>query len=104
MAHTGMLMSVQANINGKSVKCVLDTGASHSVMSPKMAQSLGLENNGQMHLVRLADGSEVESAMTREFQTVVSNHAAIISFLLIPGSETLIGLDWFEATGATFGS
>ena len=94
-------MSVNAEINGKSVSCVLDTGASRSVMSPQQAQKLQFASNGEIQIVRLADGSEVESDMTVATQTIVSSHVANISFLLIKGSETLLGVDWFEATGAT---
>ena len=36
------LLYLEAQINGKIVSCLVDTGATHSFMSPKLARKLGL--------------------------------------------------------------
>ena len=36
------LLFLEAQINSKQVSCLVDTGATHSFMSPKLAKELGL--------------------------------------------------------------
>ena len=36
------LLYLEAQINGKNVSCLVDIGATHSFMSPKLARDLGL--------------------------------------------------------------
>ena len=52
------LLYLEAQINGKNVSCLVDTGAMHSFMSPKLARELGLptQRAGKSINVRFAKG------------------------------------------------
>ena len=56
------LLYLEAQINGKNVSCLVDTGATHSFMSPKLARELGLPTRraGKPINVRFAKGEPHE--------------------------------------------
>ena len=56
------LLYIKAQINGKNVSCLVDTGAMHSFMSPKLTRELGLPTRraGKPINVRFAKGEPHE--------------------------------------------
>ena len=57
------LLYLEAQINGRNVSCLVDTGATHSFMSPKLAKELGLPTGraGKPINVRFAKGEPHET-------------------------------------------
>ena len=71
---------LEAQINGKNVSCLVDTGATHSFMSPKLARELGLptQRAGKPINVRFAKGEPHE---TKEVALHVNLKSGALEFV-----------------------
>ena len=74
------LLYLEAQINGKNVSCLVDTGATHSFMSPKLAKELGLltQKAGKPINVRFAKGEPHE---TKELALHVTLKSGALEFV-----------------------
>ena len=87
------------------MRCGLDTGATHSIMSHKAAIKHNLVILKSDKLFKTADGV-VRSVIgkTKNLKVNVQGSHAFISFIVIEHNDhdVLLGLDWFNQTGAGF--
>ena len=87
------------------MKCGLDTGATHSIMSHKTALKFGIRVINSDKLFKTADGTiQKVGGNTLPLIVEVQGIEATIGFIVIDHSDhdILLGLDWFDQTGAGF--
>ena len=96
------LLYLKAQINGKNVSCLVDTGATHSFMSPKLARELGLPTRraGKPINVRFAKGEPHETKEVALHVNLKSGALEFVeSFTLCEMDEVdlILGDTFFEA-------
>ena len=96
------LLYLEAQINGKNVSCLVDTGATHSFMSPKLARELGLPTwrAGKPINVRFAKGEPHETKEVALHVNLKSGALEFVeSFTLCEMDEVdlILGNTFFEA-------
>ena len=96
------LLYLEAQINGKNVSCLIDTGAIHSFMSPKLARELGLPmwRAGKPINVRFANGEPHETKEVALHVNLKSGALEFVeSFTLCEMDEVdlILGDTFFEA-------
>ena len=96
------LLYLEAQINGKNVSCLVDTGATHSFMSPKLARELGLPTRraGKPINVRFAKGEPHETKEVALHVNLKSGALEFVeSFTLCEMDEVdlILGDTFFEA-------
>jgi predicted aspartyl protease len=100
------LLLTTATINGVDIEnCVLDTGASQSVISKQIISKINrsapnkIKETEQPTKVKIANGEVVNCFLTNNTQVIVGQKATHIEFVIMEqDSHTLLGLDWFRQT------
>jgi hypothetical protein len=98
------LMVVPGTLGGSDVQYVLDTGASTSVLSKRMAERLGIPIQPCETQIYTADGVVCRPlGKTGPLNVTVQNMACGIQFTVmnLDRHDALLGLDWLDATKAT---
>ena len=97
------LLTVKGEIEGHVVECVLDTGATSSVISKNMVEKLGLKTTSDEVCIRLADGQLTKCQHTVPLSVVICARHCKIPFMVMPNNhiDVLIGLDWFIFHGVS---
>jgi len=93
------LTYVIALIKGKEVTCVLDSGATRSVMSFLCADRIGLKfDKSNMQALDLADGSSGSAYVSHLTSIVVHSRYSTQTFLVtnLKCVDCLLGMDWFK--------
>ena len=92
------LMSVPAKINGNHHNCILDTGATVSIM----AQKLSIKNKIQLERtstdIRVADGKIINGSITIPLDVDIFERYCKMKFVIMDNDniDVLLGLDWLE--------
>ena len=97
------LIRLLIEVYDEEIEAVLDTGATHSVMSEDTARRLNLQLNYINEKVKLADGKTTRIlGITDELKVKVSHSACKLKFIVLPNKSIpiLLGLDWFHKTNA----
>ncbi len=76
----------------------MDTGATHTIISPALARKVGAPTLPQSFAVSLADGTKRRLKACPIGVSVARRTAPTIA-LLLPGSEPLLGVETLEALG-----
>ncbi|CAF1017672.1 unnamed protein product [Brachionus calyciflorus] len=97
------ILSIVGFVNGTPVKLALDSGAVESIISNKIVERLGLkiyESNVQVKTA--TDDVKKVLGETEEVNVEIEGHTCRMSFLVLDMEdyEVLLGLNWFEQTGA----
>jgi len=94
------LVKIVGLIHYNQAKCVLDTGATRSVMSKYFVDKHKLPISKFTTPVSLADGSVIQAVYTEPLRVVIATKFCRLSFLVtnITATHVLIGRDWFDAT------
>ena len=100
------LILTTATINGVEIEnCVLDTGASQSVISNSNLKLINIKTNNKLKKttqptkIKVANGQVVDCTITEKAQVIVAHKVTQIEFVVMEqDSHTLLGLDWFRQT------
>jgi hypothetical protein len=95
------MIEVEGMINNQTIGILIDSGASHSYIDPKMVESLQLprSKHGKSWLVQLATGAR------RKFNEMVNscliymnglNTKAYLNIFPLGSYDCLIGMDWLD--------
>ena len=97
------ILSLKAFINKEPVKLSLDSGAVESIMSRKTVERFGLSMADSAVKIKTAT-NEVRQVLgeTEEVTVDIQGHTCRMPFLVLDmeDHEVLLGLNWFEQTGA----
>jgi len=98
-APTTALIFVPASIGGAAVRALVDSGATHCVLSRARAEGLRLTlTDGPQ--IALADGRRVPSAGRCPLEVAVGDSRVNLEVLVADvGFEAILGLSWLRATG-----
>lgn len=95
-------VDIEINNNDKEIIAVLDSGATRSVLSEKIANELNLKINEANENIKLIIGGKHKIVGVTEIVKVsVLNTTTKISFIVLPSDsiDCLLGLDFFHKTG-----
>ncbi len=97
------LMIVKGKIDGRLYNCVIDTGATVSIMSKRVADRTNVQLIRKTPEIRLADGQIIKGAMTKPLKTLIKGISVMLQFVVMENDELdiLIGLDWIHFTKAS---
>lgn len=98
------LISTLVWMNGKQAEAVFDTGAAQTVISLEKVNKLGLKFEATKQVVRVADGNVIKPiGITESVLICVHEVACFLKMIILPIKHisVLLGLDWFEQTGAS---
>ena len=97
------ILSVIGEIDGIRMRCVLDSGATASLISLKQVHKFSIEILPTNLKIKTADNAIVPAiGITNELSVDICDHLCRLKFIIIEHDdhEILLGLDWFSATGA----
>lgn len=83
----------------KRLKVLVDTGATHTLVSPAMAEELGLTILGESY-VTLADGSKRQAGVTLA-SVKINGRSEIVRVRVFDVDEPVVGVSTFEDLGLT---
>ena len=92
---------MNVSIYGTCFEALLDSGATHSFMSPKVVEQLGLSLKSPGSRVTLADGRVALSSgrALGVFVRVEEGGTQVVDFVILPikDYEVVLGMDWLRA-------
>ena len=91
------LLRVKGQIGGKNVNCVVDTGATMSVMSDRIRRRFNFETDNRVVHIKLANGQMTSGKCTIPLPVNIQGKCSNIEFVILPQEENIeviIGLDW----------
>jgi predicted aspartyl protease len=96
------MIKVEGMINNQTLATLIDSGAIHSYIDPKMVESLQLprSKHGKSWLVQLATGARRKvNEMVKSYLIDMNglNTRAYLNILPLGSYDCLIGMDWLEA-------
>jgi hypothetical protein len=99
--YQSRMIEVEGMINNQTLAILIDSGASHSYIDPKMVESLQLPRikNGKSWLVQLATGSRRKvNEMVKSCLIYMNglNTKADLNILPLGSYDCLIGMDWLD--------
>ncbi len=96
------LIRVYGYLVGHEINCIIDTGATDSIISKSIADKLNLEPSGKMTPISLADGSMANANSTMDVEFSLAGKSCKMPFLIteITAGDALIGIDWLTAHNA----
>jgi hypothetical protein len=97
------LLKIGGQIKGSHVTCVIDTGASTSILSEQTAKRLNIQYDGQEVPITTANGSKTYGRQTDRVPIVIKQRYCELEFVVLPNKDfdILLGVDWlkrFEVT------
>ena len=101
------LLRVKGQIDGKSVDCVVDTGATMSVMSDRIRRRFNFDTDTRVVQIKLANGQMTSGKCTLPLPVDIQGKCSNIEFVILPQEgniEVIIGLDWLVEHGAVIHS
>ena len=89
------LLKVQAQINRVELDCVLDTGATKSVISEEIVNKYNIPIKKANTNITLANGEQVQAQTTELLPVIIKGRYCELSFVILPNRNinVLIGLD-----------
>lgn len=97
MAHVYVDATIKAKRSAK-VRLLVDTGATHSLISPTLARKVGMRPSVVRDTVRLASGKPVRVPTAVGLIRVDGREAATL-FWIGPCDEPLLGVETLEVLG-----
>ena len=97
------ILSINGTVEGKLVKCGLDSGCTNSIMSYDTVIKHNFNILQSDCKIKTADNSvSTVIGKTEPLELKVHNTYAVLSFMVIDhkDNDILLGLDWFAQTGA----
>ena len=96
------LIKLLGNLNGSKVICIIDTGATNSIISSNIVNKLNLPVSDQRTMIALADGSKVKANSTAELDFTLAGKISKMKFLItdLTAGDALVGLDWLSSHNA----
>ena len=96
------LIKLIGNLNGSKVMCIIDTGATNSIISSNIADKLKIPVSDQRAMIILADGSKIIANSTTELDFSLAGKKSKMTFLItdLTAGDALIGLDWLSSHNA----
>ena len=90
------MLQVRAKVDGIELNCILDTGATTSIISNKTVLKLGLEVYQDVVMIKLANGSLAKGYRTKPVPLAIKDRDSEQSFIVMPldDIDVIIGLDW----------
>lgn len=85
-------LKFSASIQGLTVTVLIDTGSTHNILQPMIAQHLKLPTNGSKFS---------SSGICSQVPITLQNHTFTIPFHLIPieGADVILGMEWLRTLG-----
>jgi clan AA aspartic protease len=99
MGHVYVEATVRAKRKLKA-RFLVDTGATCSLISPDLAERLGMEPSGLREKIHLANGKTVR-VPTALGQICIDGRETVTVFWIGPCEEPLLGVEAIEALGLT---
>ena len=92
------LLRVKGYIKNIELDCILDTGATTSIISTSLIDKFGWETNKTSTKVSLANGEEIDAQFTKPLPLIIQGRYCELSFIILPNQtvDLIIGLDWFN--------
>jgi len=97
MGHVYVKAQIEAR-RRVTVEFLVDTGATHTIISPALAKDIGASPLPRRFTVALADGRRRRLQACSLGVTVAGRSGPTVA-LLLPGSEPLLGVEALEALG-----
>ena len=92
------LLVMKGLIDNNKVNCVMDTGATTSVLSTNFVEKHAIPKKSNTAVIKLADGSTTTAFYTKDIPVIINSRYCTLSFVIMPNKDidALIGLDWFS--------
>ena len=103
LASDSTLPEINGNIDDYTVRMVIDSGASTSIISKRIANRIGLRVEKSGVQIRTADGEVVEvDGVTEEVKVEVGGEPCYMKMLVtnLRGTDVLLGWDWMKSRNA----
>lgn len=99
--HTDMMFVFPAKVSAEPCKALMDTGASHSIVSEDFVKSVGLRvQPSRVKAVDLADGRTLPLAGKCTFKMHLNGKSSKVSAHVlsttVPGVDVILGQDWLR--------
>ena len=90
------LIKLVGSVNGAKATCIIDTGASCSVISNNFVRKHNVPLSDSTTNINMADGSSTNAQQTERLILSLANRTCELSFLAtnLNAGDILIGLDW----------
>lgn len=98
MGHFYIDVELQGAKGTKAVRALVDTGATYTVISPELADEIGVVKTPWVDKVRLADGRTIEAERIGA-RIQILDRATAVWVLVMDTPEVLIGADTLESLG-----
>jgi predicted aspartyl protease len=94
--ETRRLLKLNGLLNGHEIDCIIDTGATNSILSSITAKRLNIQLSDDITTVTLADGTSTQAHSTIEvdFSLASKNNKQTFLITELNAGDALIGLDW----------
>ncbi|MCO5556248.1 hypothetical protein L7F22_009794 [Adiantum nelumboides] len=95
-------MYIQTTIHGQCQNAMIDSGASHNLISPRCAKKLGIRTSelggGRSISVGFVQHEDSGTAMAFDVMVQIGEWKAKIDFIVVPmdSYDMMLGLIWFE--------
>ncbi|XP_019430040.1 PREDICTED: uncharacterized protein LOC109337515 [Lupinus angustifolius] len=97
------ILKFQGLIHGQLVHVLIDTGSSHNVMQPRVAQFLRLEILPTPHFpVMVGNGDHIYcTGVCKDTPLQLQQHLFLVPFYLLPiqGADLVLGIEWLQTLG-----
>ena len=90
-------MKVKGRIDGKCLGCILDTGATMSVMADRVRIRFNFDTDNRVVHIKLANGQMTSGKCTIPLPVNIQGKCSNIEFVILPQEENIeviIVLDW----------
>lgn len=98
MGHVQIELTLIGSRSGRKVTALVDAGATYTVLSPELAEALGIPKLPRALKLRRANGHSVE-AQVGTVVIRIQDREAPATAVLLPGAEPLLGAEALEALG-----
>lgn len=98
MGHIYIDAELQGAKGTKTVRALVDTGATYTVIPPELADDIGVVKTPWVDKVRLADGRTIEAERIGAHIQIL-DRATTVWVLVMDTQEALIGADTLESLG-----
>ena len=96
--HDNRLLSVKGRIGNTDVDCILDTGATRSVIAAELVEKIKIKFSKTKVKTRTANGRVTESYLSEPVEIQVCGRLAKIEFIIMQNDfiDIILGLDWLK--------
>ena len=82
-------LKVKRRIDGKCLDCILDTGATMSVMADRLIRRFNFDTDNRVIQVKLANGQVTSGKCTKSLPAEIQGKCSNIKFVILPQEENI---------------